>query len=79
MLFLSEIEYWWNSGALILVMSIHSGILVYIDAFVKLKLLPEFSLQMINIIFGYFGSDSTKENISFIINVIIFLSKFFYP
>ncbi len=31
-----------------------------IDAFVKLKLLSEFSIQMRNIIFGYFDSDPTK-------------------
>ncbi len=42
-----------------------------------LKLLPDFSIQMRNIIFGYFDSDRTKENICFIINVIIFLSKFY--
>ncbi len=41
---------------------------------VMLKLLPDFSIQMSNIIFGYFDSDRTKENICFIINVIIFLS-----
>ncbi len=45
-----------------------------IDAFVKLKLLPEFSIQMRNIIFGYFDSDPTKENICFIINAILILS-----
>ncbi len=49
-----------------------------IDAFVKLKLLPEFSIQMRNIIFGYFDSDPTKENICFIIiNLILILSKFY--
>ncbi len=48
-----------------------------IDAFVKLKLLPEFSIQIRNIIFGYFDSDPTKENISFIINLILILSKFY--
>ncbi len=48
-----------------------------IDAFVKLKLLSDFSIQMRNIIFGYFDSDPTKENISFIINLILILSKFY--
>ncbi len=33
-----------------------------------LMLLPDFSIQMRNIIFGYF--DPTKENICFIINVL---------
>ncbi len=46
------------------------------DSGVMLKLLPDFSIQMRNIIFGYFDSDPTKENICFIINVIIFLSIF---
>ncbi len=32
-----------------------------IDAFVKLKILPEFSIQMRNIICGYFDPDPTKE------------------
>ncbi len=40
----------------------------------SLKLLPEFSIQMRNIIFGYFDSDPTKENICFIINAILILS-----
>ncbi len=35
-----------------------------------LMLLPDFSIQMRNIIFGYFDSDPTKENICFIINVL---------
>lgn len=48
-----------------------------IGAFVKLKLLPEFSIQMRNIIFGYFDLDPTKENICFIINLLLFLSKFY--
>ncbi len=42
-----------------------------IDAFFKLN----FLYKMRNIIFGY--SDPTKENICFIINFIIFLSKFY--
>ncbi len=46
-----------------------------VKAFVKLKLLPEFSIQIRNIIFGYFDPDPTKENIGFIIHLIIFLSK----
>ncbi len=32
---------------------------------------------MRNIIFGYFDSDPTKENICFIINFILFSSKFY--
>ncbi len=32
-----------------------------IDAFVKLKLLSDFSIQMRNIIFGYFDSDPHKR------------------
>ncbi len=47
------------------------------DYGMMLKLLPDFSIQMRNIIFGYFDSDRTNENICFIINVIIFLSKFY--
>ncbi len=42
-----------------------------IDAFVKLKLLQEFSIKMRNIIFDYFDFE---ENNFFIINLIIFLS-----
>ncbi len=51
------------------------------DFGVMLKLLPDFSIQMRNIIFGYFDSDRTKENFCFIIHFIlllkIFLSRFY--